>query len=60
MDAAAQASGAPTVLRDGGTVLPAGGQDQRREAAERDGVRLRDGIPEALRPWAAKLGVALP
>lgn len=40
--------------------LPGEAGLRRREAAGRDGVALRDGILESLRPWAAKLGVALP
>ncbi|MBP0447297.1 Ldh family oxidoreductase [Roseomonas sp. SSH11] len=44
----------------GAVRLPGEAGLRRRAAAERDGVMLRDGILDALAPWAAKLGVGLP
>lgn len=40
--------------------LPGEAGLRRRAAAERDGLALRAGILDALRPWAEKLGVAMP
>jgi len=40
--------------------LPGEAGLQRRRSAEREGVPLRDGILKGLRPWARKLGVAVP
>jgi L-lactate dehydrogenase len=44
----------------GAVRLPGEAGLRRRETAERDGVLLRQGILEALLPWATKLGVAVP
>ncbi|TPG44899.1 Ldh family oxidoreductase [Roseomonas nepalensis] len=40
--------------------LPGEAGLRHRAAAERDGVRLRDGILDGLRPWAERLGVPIP